>query len=296
MRNINKFTLCYSIMFILNSFFLYAQTEQSNIYFGQKPPGLIPELFAPGIISTDDMENNIFFSADGKEIYIERTGTGKSLIYLYKLTDTGWQKPVQVMFIDDGGYNQPTFNYQSNVLITGRAIMKENQPPKVELSMRKKDGDKWTSSVYIAQGIRGSISSGGNIYATVIDFSKGFFGKIVRYVKDGDNYKGPEYLSENINTPEFSNDHSIISPDENTLIYSRKGNKGNAQLFISFRDKEGHWMPTQNLSAVLKSPKTGNEWLASFSPDGKYLFYNINGDIYWVDIKIIDMLKNEKSQ
>lgn len=36
-------------------------------YFDQTPPGLKPEKFAPGIISTDEDEQNGIFSPDGKE-------------------------------------------------------------------------------------------------------------------------------------------------------------------------------------------------------------------------------------
>jgi hypothetical protein len=34
-------------------------------YFGQKPPGMTPEIFAPGIVSTEKKELNSVFTPDG---------------------------------------------------------------------------------------------------------------------------------------------------------------------------------------------------------------------------------------
>ncbi len=42
-------------------------------FFGQKPPGLIPEIFAPRIISTEHSELAAAFSPDLKEIYFRRS-------------------------------------------------------------------------------------------------------------------------------------------------------------------------------------------------------------------------------
>ncbi|MBE0664240.1 MAG: hypothetical protein IH584_00350, partial [Candidatus Aminicenantes bacterium] len=42
----------------------------SGPYLGQKPPGLTPKIFAPGIVSSkDNYEFKIAFTPDGKEIY-----------------------------------------------------------------------------------------------------------------------------------------------------------------------------------------------------------------------------------
>ena len=51
-----------------------------SFYFGQKPPGLIPEIFAPGIVNTEefieiegmfgaDMNTFYFVRRDEKEVY-----------------------------------------------------------------------------------------------------------------------------------------------------------------------------------------------------------------------------------
>jgi hypothetical protein len=42
-------------------------------YLGQKPPGLTPELFAPGIISSGMNEAFLVFAPDYNEIYYDLT-------------------------------------------------------------------------------------------------------------------------------------------------------------------------------------------------------------------------------
>ena len=44
--------------------------ELQGPYLGQKPPGMIPEIFAPGIVSTDFYNHSsVTMSPDGNEIY-----------------------------------------------------------------------------------------------------------------------------------------------------------------------------------------------------------------------------------
>ena len=66
-------TLLFSMLaFSSNS---YGQDELPVLqgpYLGQTPPGLIPEVFAPDIISTEHHEWGSIFSPDMKEFYFSR--------------------------------------------------------------------------------------------------------------------------------------------------------------------------------------------------------------------------------
>ena len=56
-----------------------SSTEESS-YFGQKPPGLTPELFAPGLVSVNGrFESTISFSPDLKELYFDAKYDNKTL-------------------------------------------------------------------------------------------------------------------------------------------------------------------------------------------------------------------------
>lgn len=43
---------------------------------GQLPPGITPEIFAPGFISTENREFNSVFTPDGKEFYYSNQTPG----------------------------------------------------------------------------------------------------------------------------------------------------------------------------------------------------------------------------
>jgi hypothetical protein len=133
-------------------------------------------------------------------------------------------------------------------------------------------------------------------------------------------YTKAELLPETINSPGFEGD-AFIAPDESYLIVSTRreeDNIGQADLYLSFRAEDGSWSPLKNMGDKINSE--GGENCQILSPCGKYLFYtsrqyrdlssvspltyeairrawaepqNGYGDIYWVDVKIIEELKQD---
>ena len=65
-------------------------TELKGPYLGQIPPGMIPEVFAPGIISTDVNEGCLSFSKDGTLFLFTRADVG---ILLMKQVNGVWTQP-----------------------------------------------------------------------------------------------------------------------------------------------------------------------------------------------------------
>lgn len=62
-----------SCVLLLNSYctIVNAQAIPDGPYFGQEPPGLVPEIFAPGIISIPNrLDRQCRFSYDGKECFV----------------------------------------------------------------------------------------------------------------------------------------------------------------------------------------------------------------------------------
>lgn len=61
------------LIFICAATLILAQSSSVRThkgeYFGQKPPGMTPEIFAPGFISTGKAELNSVFTPDGREFY-----------------------------------------------------------------------------------------------------------------------------------------------------------------------------------------------------------------------------------
>ena len=93
-----------SITFLINSNALQNDLPVlKGPYFGQTPPGMTPEIFAPGIISTEDKyELNSVFSPKGDEFFYEISTTtpeekkqGKYfyVILVSKQVNGVWTKP-----------------------------------------------------------------------------------------------------------------------------------------------------------------------------------------------------------
>ena len=85
--------------------------------------------------------------------------------------------------------------------------------------------------------------------------------------------------------------HPSIAPDERYIVFDseREGGFGAGDLWVCFRNPDGIWGEAINLGDKVNTP--GNESIPHLTPDGKYLFYTVNRDIYWVDAKIIEELK-----
>ena len=113
--NIKKYVSYTAFFLLLNcSFFNSTQHDGFPIlkgpYLGQKPPSMIPEVFAPGIISKtgNHLHSCVSFSPDGKEVYFTymvfdsvRQGT----IYYLKQVGNRWTKrqvaPFSGVYSDD---------------------------------------------------------------------------------------------------------------------------------------------------------------------------------------------------
>jgi len=69
-------------------------------YLGQALPGSKPEVFAPGIVSTDGHEFACSFTPDGREFYFTRRAVGAvpTVIMVSRLVDGSWTPPAPVPF------------------------------------------------------------------------------------------------------------------------------------------------------------------------------------------------------
>ena len=73
--------LLFSILLINNK--SYSQDDFPTLegpYLGQKPPGLIPEVFAPDIVWSEHVEGAVAFTPDLKKFYFRRRGGNIKII------------------------------------------------------------------------------------------------------------------------------------------------------------------------------------------------------------------------
>ena len=284
-------------------------TEKEVIkpYLDQQSPGLVPEVFAPGIISTRSTEFGIAFSPSGKEIYFGRqTGYSPMALYVIKYIEGEWKSAEKLPFSGKDYDMNPSLSCDGNKLFFGS--MRSNGNPYARgcdiWYSEKNENGEWSDAVNVGKLINTndednhpSAACNGNLYF----YSKKHRGKggldiFKSEFKDG-NYSKPENLGDAINSRRNESD-IYIAGDESYIIFSskdRSGGYGSGDLYISFRDNEGNWTKAVNMGKDINSKEM--EYCPAVSPDGKYLFFSSykdnKADIYWVDAKIIDKIAEQ---
>ena len=265
-------------------------------YLGQRSPGTIPKIFAPGIIP--ERSFGITFSPDGKECFFTKRMDNNTIMTTRDSSGV-WPEPVIASF--SGNYEdlEPHITPDGNRLYFGSLRpLSGVYPSIIQQWYLDKTETGWSPPQPMEPPLRGlfmfypSVATNGNMYFTRNDGYNQWI-SMSRYT-DG-HYQEPERLSQNINSrPNAA--HPFIAPDESYLIFDAFPVSGQyfCDLFISFRNQDGAWSLSINMGDRINTD--ANEICASVSPDGKYLFFTRtvsggNSHIYWVDAKIIEDLK-----
>ncbi len=282
---------------------LIAQASDHD-YLGQETPGLIPQKFAHGIVSTDDaFELNAVFSNDGNEFYFTRQINKKFKIFVSKRTTDGWTKPEMVAFSKTYPENRDAdmmFSPDGNRLyfISGRPL--EGYPEnEYNLWYVDRDGKGWGEPQPLSNVIN---TQGPDYYPTIVGDGSLYYtsdhGDSIgsrdsyraQYVSPG-VFKKPVNLGPNVNST-FSEGDIFVAPDESYLIHVSNGrpdDMGRGDLYISFKQSDGSWGKDIHMGDTINSDKI--DFCPMVTPDGKYFFYSQGGDVFWVDAKILDTFR-----
>ena len=270
-------------------------------YFGLIPPGSTPEIFAPGIVSTE-YERNIAgtFSPDGNEFFFTRGRTGPDQRIWHMIRASGvWGEPKLAPFVADVFEFEPFISPDGKTLYFGSRRPKpgSSQPNyRAEIWIVDKAGAGWGKPRYLDPLINAaapmyvSLASNGILYFTGNSGEIGIYSSVVR---DG-RYQAPVRLPGEINSLLAA--HPYIAPDESYLVFDarpRDNPEKDGDLYVSYKNRDGSWTRAARLD---DSINTGaNEMAASVSPDGKYLFFESNRSgtmcIYWVDARILETFR-----
>ena len=269
-------------------------------YLGQKPPGLFPEVFAPGIISTSELnERDVSFSADGNEFYFTQwPKNGDWNVMCMKQERRQWTEPRITSF--SGEYHEAeaffTPDEQQIFFISNRPKEKGEKPKSWEIWFVKREGKDWGTPQILGPPFEGGFYS--TFTKNWVMYYTGISDLFLSKYTDG-KFGKPERLGSNVNT-EKDEYNSFIAPDESYLIFTSHGwedHLGDGDLYICFRKEDGTWTRARNMGLGVNS--SALDYCPSVSPDGKYFFFSSrrsgNEDIYWVDAKIIENLKKESN-
>ena len=273
-------------------------------YLGQKPPGMMPEVFAPGIISTAANEGASSFSPDGKFYLVARASSSLNGILIMEQNNSVWSEPRLAPF--SAGKHDWDFmlapDGKTVFVASARPLRKGESPTKDhQIWVSEKTDQGWSESrllpspVYSGQHDSYPSVTGDGILYFFSNRSGGLgSGDIYRSKRINGQYLEVENLGEPINTEQHEVD-PFIAPDESYLIFcsDKPGGYGRQDIYATFRKKDGAWTNPVNMGDKINSPY--DEYIPNITPDGKYFFFTTNKsgnrDIYWVDAEIIEEIK-----
>ena len=283
-------------------------SELKGPYLGQKPPGMKPEIFAPGIISGNENDGCVSFTADGQYFFFERFRSSENGIFIMERQKDRWSKPLLAPFSDgqnDGDFTLAPDN-RTVYFASGRPL-KEGGEPLEDHNIWKSEmtSTGWTKPVPLEYPVNTKYHDSYPCEAenrTLYFFSRrpGGYGKgdLYRCKFVNGKYGEAENLGSLFNTEHMEGD-PYIAPGESYIIYCsyKPGGYGEADMYISFKDADGKWLKPVNMGERINTPY--EEWMPYVTPDGKYFFFttNIAGhrDIYWVDAEVLNSLKPEQN-
>lgn len=271
-------------------------TSPRGPYLGQKPPGVVPKVFAPGFISTEAEEYHICFSPDGKEIYFSRytAADDSNTLWVTRQVDGGWTSPVKAEFTG------PYFNIEAFITRDNRSMyfVSQRGSSSIAIWTMTRTANGWGAPVKLGQPFSNAtkmgptLSENGNLYFTEVvnDLGRFFLAR-----KVGGAFASPVPLPATINA--FgSTDHAFVAPDESYLVFDAAPDapaSRDKSIYVSFKDPGGNWLQPQALNRDVNA--TRREYCPTISPDGKYLFFarrnGENDDIWWVDARVVFDLK-----
>ncbi len=261
-------------------------------YFGEEPPGLNPKLFDPKIVSPEGRLDWGTFSPDMKEFYFTRKHGKykKRAFFVIRYENNRWGQESET------DIKWPQFSADGNTMYLGKEYRERTEIGWSELNS---PGD------FLKDQAHGkSVSSRGTYYFAVYKKEDRGINGSIHYSRliDG-KHETPVKMSTKINKGKYIA-HPYIAPNESYLIWDvrRENGYGQADLYISFKRKDGSWLPAMNMGAIINTDM--QESSPSVSHDGKYLFFtrgewkvkedgsrNYVGKRYWVSTQIIQNLR-----
>ena len=266
-------------------------------YFGQEPPGMTAEIFAPDVVSVQGRyEYAVSFSPDLDEMYFsgERENEPQT-VYFSKFQDGQWTHPKKANFTKGMKANE----FEAFVNTSGDKIF-----------FAAYDSIFYDESIWYVNRLKNSWSEAKKLDSPIND-------DVIFYpnlAKNGDLFytnvsKRKMYVAPYINGsyPQaheldiaFGFHGYISSSQDFILVDARKDNDRtkDSDIHVCFKMPDGTWTKPINLGDTVNSDF--NETCPSLSPDGNYLFfsrYNEEGglsNIYWVDTQIIENLRPKK--
>jgi predicted alpha/beta superfamily hydrolase len=263
-------------------------------YFGQKPPGLIPEVFAPGIVSLKErVQGSVSFSPDLDEMYFsakKKSENWTGTVYFSRLENKKWTDLKKVNFTK----GKSSAEGSPFVSPSGKRIYFLDDNNKIWYVNRFEDS--WSDAIKLDLPINDddvifspNEAKNGDLYYFNMS-------KFKLYYAPNKNGEFSEVREVDI---EFGV-HNFISPSQDFLLVDDRDHhedetRKDNDIYVYFKKKDGTWTKPINLGKEVNS--NFSETSPRITPDGKYLFFSrynedgVSNIIYWVSTEIIEKLR-----
>lgn len=265
-----------------------------NPYFGQKPPGLIPEVFAPGIVSIDGRgESHISFSPDLDEIYFQADDENKKpAIYFSKLEGNKWapiEKPAFTKDVKDEQENPFVSHDGKRIYFT--AFSSDMSDTRIWYVSRLEHS--WSDAIQLDLSNDDKVLFLNQTKKGDLHYAN--FTKRKKYYAAYSNGGFPEPKEFEIEPGLY---HPFFSPDEDYFLAHGPNKEGkdrkDRDIYVSFKEQDGTWAKAISLGSAVNT--NVKESSPSITPDGKYMLFSRDeedgkANIYWVSTEVIIELK-----
>jgi hypothetical protein len=324
--------IIYTIIAAVSLFSCFRKGDPVGIrkgpYAGDQPPGINPELFAPGFITNAYQTRDMAITPDGNEIYFGVNISKYSALLVTRQTEDGWTNPEVVVNLDnpDAMFLEPALSFDGKKLffISDMPINDDDITKNHDIWVMDREGKSWSEPYNLGPPVNSelpefypSLTSDGTIYFTRNEPGSQI-SHIYRSRFETGNYLTPEKLPEQVNSG-ITHFNAFIAYDESYIIvptYGREDSFGSTDYYIVFRNSSDNWSNPINLGDRINTPD-GMEYSAYVTRDGNYLFFmsrrmadieteklsykelsklysqpeSGNSSIYWMQAGFIDSLK-----
>jgi D-alanyl-D-alanine carboxypeptidase len=258
------------------------------------------QIFAPGVVSTEDDEVGGAFNPDQTEFYFTKlsrytTSPSVGLLCVSRRRDGRWTTPEALPF--SGLYLDlpPRLSPDGKTMyFASSRPLRDSKARVLRIWSVSRQGESWGEPEPLPSPINQdtswnwgpSVASDGTIYFTSTRDQSGHL-RIYSSKLENGKYSPPERLGAEINS-EFNESDPFISPDGKQLFFVATGEHASAtrhrpeaattggfvyargEIYVS-RNEGGKWTNARHLGPLVNS--VAEEGNPALSPDGKFLFF-----------------------
>jgi Tol biopolymer transport system component len=277
-----------TIIGLLSISALSAQQIPDSLLFGD-PPGDLPKLFAPGIVSLADRhEYGFSLSPDGREIFFTAgkspAGGPSGLQVMRKSEDGTWSAPATADLRKQGLWEFEAFHSPDGMSLF---FSGDDLQGRTRIWLARRAGESWGTPALV----EGPVNTTNVFWPSVSRDGTLYYTEITRAVIYSAPLKEGAYpASEKIG---FTRGiiHPSVSPDGSLILCN-----SNRDILVAFRNASGGWSNPAGIGPPINTSQY-DEGCPSLSPDGKYIFFSRYDDlggksnIYWVGSGVIETLR-----